>query len=143
MHIIIPLAESDLFLQKMTIKTKNPPESNLSSIQEDFSLSALSVLYRHTLCRFIRCHRFCCFLLVCFKHLRSILKRRFCHYCKFNQISRFLDVNSCLFPILPFIKNPLELNIYTNQESFLYIANSQKITTFLTFPEMRHKILFL
>lgn len=34
------LAESDLFLQKMTIKIENPLESNLSSIQEDFSLSA-------------------------------------------------------------------------------------------------------
>ena len=41
----------------MTIKTKNPPESNSSSIQEDFSLSALSVLYRHILCR---CHDFPC-----------------------------------------------------------------------------------
>ena len=29
------LAESDLFLQKMTIKTKNPPKSNFNSIQED------------------------------------------------------------------------------------------------------------
>ena len=118
------------FCRKRPSRPKNPPESNLSSIQEDFSLSAFSVLYRHILCRFIRCHRFCCFLLVCFKHLRSILKRRFCHYCKFNQISRFLDVNSCLFPILPFIKNPLELNIYTIQESFLYIANNKKLQPF-------------
>lgn len=56
----------------MTTKTKNLPESNLSPTQGDFSLSALSVLYRHILCRFIRFHRLCCFLLVCFKRLRPI-----------------------------------------------------------------------
>ena len=112
------------------LKQKIPLNRTLVQFKRIFSLSALSALYRHILCRFIRCHRFCCFLLVCFKHLRSILKRRFCHYCKFNQISRFLDVNSCLFPILPFIKNPLELNIYTIQESFLYIANNKKLQPF-------------
>lgn len=53
LSVTISLAESVPFLQKMTIKTKNPPELNLSSIQEDFSLPTL---YRHTLCCVVLCH---------------------------------------------------------------------------------------
>ncbi len=93
----IPLAESDLFWQKMTIKTKKPLESNLSSIQEDFSLSAFSAFYRYIFCCFIPCHRFCCFLLVCFKCLRPILKLRLCYNCKFNRINSLHAVNAAHF----------------------------------------------
>lgn len=68
------IAESDQILQKMTIQTKNPLESNLSSIQEAFSLSAFSALYRHILCCFILSNCLPCFFLVCLKSLRSILE---------------------------------------------------------------------
>ena len=82
----------------MTIQIKNPPELNLNSIQEDFSLSALSTLHRYTFYCFIIHQHFRCFLLMCFKYLCPILKLRLRYYCKFNRIYSLHIANTCCLP---------------------------------------------